>query len=233
MENINDIKNKIRQLIYQKNVLAHKFSFYNDDRRHQEALESCKFDAFRISRDEFRTVDKIRVIDGKKTWLYKIVVDEMIESGELIECKSYCASPNNPYAKAYPLTWEKFMEIRDSINVVSPKKEKQLNEWKPEDGFITDEGFERSSKNGIVSTECYTEKEIKRLEKECSQAVSYHNKIKEITLEKQLDSINNEWITKSDRWQHNFTKAVLQYNKQTKNGNNAIPTDEQLEWSSK
>ena len=223
MENISDIKNKIRQLIYKKNVLAHKFSFYNDDRRHQEALESCKFDAFRISSDEFRTVDKIRVVDGKKTWLYKIVINEMIENGELIECKSYCASPNNPYAKAYPLTWEKFMEIRDSINVVSPKKEKQLKEWKPEDGFITDEEFEYSSKNGIISTDCYTEKEIKQLEKYCSQAVSYHNKIKEITLEKQLGSINDEWIAKSDRWPHNFTKAVLQYNKQTKNGNNAMP----------
>ena len=184
MENINDIKNKIRQLIYKKNALAHKFSFYNDDENHKKALESCKFDAFRISNDEFRTVDKIRVVNGKKTWLYKIVINEMIENGELIECKSYCASPNNPYAKAYPLTWEKFMEIRDSINVVSPKKEKQLKEWKPEDGFITAEEFEYSSKNGIISTDCYTEKEIKQLEKDCSQAASYYNKIKEITLEK-------------------------------------------------
>ena len=75
MENINDIKNKIRQLIYEKNVLAHKFSFYNDDEQHKKALESCKFDAFRISRDEFRTVDKIRVVDGKKTWLSKIVIN--------------------------------------------------------------------------------------------------------------------------------------------------------------
>ena len=223
MENINDIKNKIRQFIYKKNILAHKFSFYNDDENHKKALESCKFDAFRISRDEFRTVDKIRVVNGKKTWLYKIVINEMIENGELIECKSYCASPNNPYAKAYPLTWEKFMEIRDSINVVSPKKEKQLKEWKPEDGFITAEEFEYSSKNGIISTDCYTEKEIKQLEKDCSQAASYYNKIKEITLEKQLDSLNKEWIAKSYRWPHNFIKAILQYNKQTKNGNNAIP----------
>ena len=223
MDTINDIKNKIRQLIYKKNVLAHKFSFYNDDQQHKKALESCKFDAFRISRDEFRTVDKIRVVNGKKTWLYKIVINEMIENGELIECKSYCASPNNPYAKAYPLTWEKFMELSKSIDVVSPKKEKQFKEWKPEDGFITDEEFEYSSKNGIISTDCYTEKEIKQLEKDCSQAASYYNKIKEITLEKQLDSINDEWIAKSYRWPHNFTKAILQYNKQTKNGNNAIP----------
>ena len=223
MDTINDIKNKIRQLIYKKNVLAHKFSFYNDDENHKKALKSCKFDAFRISRDEFRTVDKIRVVNGKKTWLYKIVINEMIENGELIECKSYCASPNNPYAKAYPLTWEKFMEISKSIDVVSPKKEKQFKEWKPEDGFITDEEFEYSSKNGIISTDCYTEKEIKQLEKDCSQAASYYNKIKEITLEKQLGSINDEWIAKSYRWPHNFTKAILQYNKQIKNGNNAIP----------
>lgn len=216
MDTTNDIKNKIRQLIYEKNVLAHKFSFYNDDERHQNALESCKFDAFRISRDEFRTVDKIRVVDGKKTWLSKIVVDEMIENGELIECKSYCASPNNPYAKAYPLTWEKFMEIKDSIDVVSPKKEKQLKEWKPEDGFITAEEFEYSSKNGIISTDCYTEKEIKQLEKDCSQAVSYHDKLKEIMVDKQFDSAKNEWIDKSDRWPYVFTKAVLQYNKEAK-----------------
>lgn len=129
MDTINDIKNKIRHLIYEKNVLAHKFSFYNDDKRHLNALESCEFDAFRISSDEFRTVDKIRVVDGKKIWLSKIVINEMIENGELIECRSYCASPNNPYAKAYPLTWKKFMEISKSIDVVSPKKEKQLKEW--------------------------------------------------------------------------------------------------------
>ena len=46
--------------------------------------------------------------------------------------------------------------------------------------------------------------------------MSYHNKIKEITLKKQLDSINKEWIAKSDRWPHNFTKAILQYNNENK-----------------
>ena len=46
--------------------------------------------------------------------------------------------------------------------------------------------------------------------------MSYHNKIKEITLQKQLKSTKDEWIAKSDRWPHNFVKAVLQYNKDAK-----------------
>lgn len=46
--------------------------------------------------------------------------------------------------------------------------------------------------------------------------MSYHNKIKKIKLYKQLDSLNKEWIAKSNRWPHIFAKAILQYNNENK-----------------
>lgn len=215
MNNIEEIKQHIKELIYKKNIIAHKYSFFDDDNFHKRALDKNEFDAFRISSDDLRKVDKKCTIDGKRMWLSKIVIDEMVANDELIYSKSYCAAKSHAYCKAYPLTWKRYKEVSDMFEVTSPKKERKQNvEWNPNDGFLTDEEFEYSSKDGRVTTEIYNDVEIKNFERQCEQEASYHKNLLKIKLEKENEFATVEWMKKGESWPTIYQNAISNYIKE-------------------
>lgn len=148
---INKAKAKIRLFIIAKNMLAYKFAFKGEINVLQPFLYAYEdknlakqyflrfIKAFGISSTLMRKVDCAVKINGKATWLSKIVIKEMIDKGELMDTgNSYKASKTGGYSKCYPLdsefieelTYDKhysnlsdsvYDEVRDVIESICPE----------------------------------------------------------------------------------------------------------------
>lgn len=113
-------KARIRNYIIGKNVIASKFAFRGDSTYMENFITRFKMylegdSTYKLDQDEFRTftkafsissVDLRKVdckisVDGKRQWLVPVVIQEMIDAGELLEIKSY--STKSHYAKMYVL----------------------------------------------------------------------------------------------------------------------------------
>ena len=91
--NIEKIKEAIKFKIYEKSVLAFKYAFNSNFDQYAKALNNNNLTQFAINRDTLRSVDKKCLINGKRTWMYKIAIQELVDDGSLVVSNSYCSAP--------------------------------------------------------------------------------------------------------------------------------------------
>lgn len=109
--NIDGIKEAIKFKIYEKSVLVFKYAFNSNFGQYEKAINTNRLAPFAISRDTLRSVDKKCVINGKRTWMYKIAIQELIDEGCLVVSNSYCAAPQHNFSKSYALTVDKLKKV--------------------------------------------------------------------------------------------------------------------------
>lgn len=157
-----EIKLAIKRKIYEKSVLAYKYAFNSDFNSYAKALETFNLRPFCINNKTLRSVDRKCVIDGKRTWMYKIAIQELVDDGSLIVSNSYCKAPQNNYSKAYALTVEALKAVLKTVNVIDPVIV-PIEEfaWNESMDFMA--GYERDEprpESGRFLSECYSERQI-------------------------------------------------------------------------
>ena len=115
--NIDEIKEAIKFKIYEKSVLAFKYAFNSNFDQYAKALNNNNLMPFSISSDTLRKVDKKCVVNGKRTWMYKIAIQELVDEGSLIVSNSYCSAPQHNFSKGYALTVDKLKEVLKFVKV--------------------------------------------------------------------------------------------------------------------
>ena len=117
INNIDEIKEAIKFKIYEKSVLAFKYAFNSSFDQYAKALNNDNLSPFAISKETFRSVDRLCTINGKRTWMYKIAIQELVDEGSLIVSNSYCAAPQHNFSKSYALTVDKLKEVLKFVKV--------------------------------------------------------------------------------------------------------------------
>ena len=171
INNIDEIKEAIKFKIYEKSVLAFKYAFNSNFDQYAKALKNNNLAPFEISRYTLRSVDKKCFINGKRTWMYKIAIQELVDEGSLIVSNSYCAAPQNHFSKSYALTVDKLKEVLKFVKVDVKVNDERVM-WNEDMDFM--EGFEVKETNGKFLSEVYcNNKELKKQIKEFEDAKRY------------------------------------------------------------
>ena len=184
INNIDEIKEAIKFKIYEKSVLAFKYAFNSNFDQYAKALKNNNLAPFAISKETFRSVDRLCTINGKRTWMYKIAIQELVDEGSLIVSNSYCAAPQHHFSKSYALTVDKLKEVLKFVKV-DVKVDDERVMWNEDMDFM--EGFEVKETNGKFLSEVYcNNKELKKQIKEFEDAKRYYeycnaNSTKEIS----------------------------------------------------
>ena len=156
--NIDEVKEAIKFKIYEKSVLAFKYAFNSNFDQYAKALKNNNLAPFEISRDALRSVDKKCFINGKRTWMYKIAIQELVDEGSLIVSNSYCAAPQNHFSKSYALTVDKLKEVIKFVKV-DVKVDDERVMWNESMDFM--DGFDVIETNGKWLTDVYCTKSEK------------------------------------------------------------------------
>lgn len=156
--NIEGVKEAIKFKIYEKSVLAFKYAFNSNFDQYAKALKNNNLAPFEISRDTLRSVDKKCVVNGKRTWMYKIAIQELIDEGSLIVSNSYCSAPQHNFSKSYALTVEKLKEVLEFVKV-DIKIDDARVEWNESMDFM--DGFDVIDTNGQWLADVYCNKSEK------------------------------------------------------------------------
>ena len=135
INNIDEVKEAIKFKIYEKSVLAFKYAFNSNFDQYEKALKNDNLSPFEISRDTLRSVDKKCFINGKRTWMYKIAIQELVDEGSLIVSNSYCAAPQHHFSKSYALTVDKLKEVLKFVKV-DVKVDDERVMWNEYMGFM-------------------------------------------------------------------------------------------------
>ena len=162
--NTTEIKEAIKFKIYEKSVLAFKYAFNSSFYQYAKALKNNNLAPFEISRDTFRSVDKKCVVNGKRTWMYKIAIQELIDEGSLIVSNSYCSAPQHNFSKSYALTVEKLKEVLEFVKV-DIKIDDARVEWNESMDFM--DGFDVIETNGQWLADVYCNKSEKAKQISC------------------------------------------------------------------
>lgn len=167
----NEIKEAIKFKIYEKSVLAFKYAFNSNFDQYADALKHNQLRPFSISADTLRSVDKLRIVNGKKTWLCKIAIQELIDEGCLIVSDSYCTAPQHNFAKSYALTVDKLKEVLEFVKV-NIKIDDARSEWNESKSFM--DGFDVIETDGKwLSDVYYTADEKKKAIEEFKRSAEY------------------------------------------------------------
>ena len=158
INNADEIKEAIKFKIYEKSVLAFKYAFNSNFDQYAKALKNNNLAPFEISRDTLRSVDKKCFINGKRTWMYKIAIQELVDEGSLIVSNSYCAAPQNHFSKSYALTVDKLKEVLKFVKV-DVKVDDERVMWNESMDFM--DGFDVIETNGQWLTDAYCTKSEK------------------------------------------------------------------------
>ena len=170
--NIDEVKEAIKFKIYEKSVLAFKYAFNSNFYQYAKALKNDNLSPFAISKETFRSVDRLCTINGKRTWMYKIAIQELVDEGSLIVSNSYCAAPQNHFSKSYALTVDKLKDVLKFVKV-DVKVDDERVMWNEDMDFM--EGFEVKETNGKFLSEVYcNSKELKKQIKELEDAKRYY-----------------------------------------------------------
>ena len=169
--NIDEVKEAIKFKIYEKSVLVFKYAFNSNFDQYAKALKNGNLSPFAISKETFRSVDRLCTINGKRTWMYKIAIQELVDEGSLIVSNSYCAAPQHNFSKSYALTVYKLKEVLKFVKVDVKVDDRRVM-WNEDMDFM--EGFEVKETNGKFLSEAYcNSKELKKQIKELEDAKRY------------------------------------------------------------
>ena len=170
---ISEIKEAIKQLIFENSVKVYRFACNSKDEQYQKLLDFVNLKPFSISRDTFRKVDKIRVVNGKKTWLYKFAIQELVDEGALVLSSSYCPTSSHAYAKSYALTLDKLHEILPDFEFEIHKPFKLVeSEFDELSDFM--DGYEVYNTDGKwLSDVYYTKAEKEQAKRELEKEKAY------------------------------------------------------------
>lgn len=156
--NIDEVKEAIKFKIYEKSVLAFKYAFNSNFDQYAKALKNDNLSPFAINKETFRSVDRLCTINGKRTWMYKIAIQELVDEGSLIVSNSYCSAPQHNFSKSYALTVEKLKEVLKFVKV-DIKIDDARVEWNESMDFM--DGFDVIETNGKWLTDVYCTKSEK------------------------------------------------------------------------
>lgn len=156
--NIDEVKEAIKFKIYEKSVLAFKYAFNSNFDFYAKALNNNNLTPFAINRETLRSVDKKCIINGKRTWMYKIAIQELVDEGSLIVSNSYCSAPQHNFSKSYALTVDKLKEVLSFVKVNIQVDDARV-EWNESMDFMA--GYDVIPTEGKWLTDVYCTKSEK------------------------------------------------------------------------